>query len=203
MASCAWQTVALLLGSIGMVGTFTATLMPQWKVSAFMGNNLIVFETIWEGLWMVCISHIRKHQCRFYESLLALPPALIASRGLMCTACVLSVIAFLIAVSGMKHIRCPGNDEQMKSKILLAAGVLFLLTGVIVLIPVSLVANNIIKDFHNPAIPVARKRELGAALYVGWITSVFLISGGAIFGSISCCAERLGRHRNASTSNNR
>ncbi|KAJ7320513.1 hypothetical protein JRQ81_020024 [Phrynocephalus forsythii] len=196
MACCAWQTVALLLGSIGMVGTFTITLMPQWKVSAFTGNNLIVFETIWEGLWMVCISHIkRKHQCQFYKSSLALPPALTASRGLMCAACVLSVIAFLIAVSGMKHIQCPGHDEQTKSKVLLAAGVLFLLTGVIVLIPVSLVANNIIKDFHNPAIPVAQKRELGAALYVGWITSAFLISGGAIFGSsFSCCVENSGRH---------
>ncbi|XP_061485464.1 claudin-8-like [Rhineura floridana] len=203
MACCALQTVALLLGSIGMVGTFTVTLMPQWKVSAFTENNIIVFETIWEGLWMVCVSHIKKYQCKFYESLLALPPALEASRGLMCTACVLSVIAFLIAIAGMKCIQCPGNNDQIKSKILLAAGVIFLLTGVIVLIPVSLTANKIIKDFYNPLIQAARKRELGAALYLGWITSAFLISGGAIFCSFCGSAEKPGRYRDSSLSSHR
>ncbi|KAH0624874.1 hypothetical protein JD844_032745 [Phrynosoma platyrhinos] len=203
MACCALQTVALLLVSIGMVGTFTVTLMPQWKVSAFTGNNIIVFETIWEGLWMVCVSHIRKYQCKFYESMLALPMAFEASRGLMCTACVLSVIAFLIAVSGMKCMQCPGNDEQTKRKILLTAGVIFLLTGIIVLIPVSLIANNIIKDFYNPVNQVARKRELGAALYIGWITSGFLITGGAIFCSFCSCPEKPGRHRYSAPTSHR
>ncbi|XP_066478155.1 claudin-8-like [Tiliqua scincoides] len=194
MASCALQTGALLLGSIGMFGTFIITLMPQWKVSAFTGSNIIVFETIWEGLWMVCVSHINKYQCKFYESLLALPPALEASRGLMCAACVLSAVAFLIAVAGMKCIRCPGNKEQMKSKILLAAGVTFLLTGVIELIPVSWFASNIIKDFYSPVHQVARKYELGAALYLGWIASVCLVCGGAIFCSFYCCSEKPERH---------
>ncbi|KAF7251323.1 Claudin-8 [Varanus komodoensis] len=183
-----------MLGIIGMAGTFATTLMPQWKVSAFMGN-IIVFETIWEGLWMVCVSHIKKHQCKFYGSLLALPTALDVSRALMCIACVLSVIAFLVALAGMKCIRCPGNDEQVKSKILLAAGALFLLTGVIVLSLVSFVAHNIIKDFHNPAIHVTQKRELGAALYLGWSTSAFLISSGAIFFSFCHCTEKPGRYR--------
>ncbi|XP_053167835.1 claudin-8-like [Hemicordylus capensis] len=203
MACCTLQMVALLLGSIGMVGTFTVTLMPQWKVSAFTGNNIIVFEKIWEGLWMVCVSHINKYQCKFYGSLLALPPALEASRGLMCTACGLSAVTFLIAIAGMKCITWPVSNEQMKSKILLAAGGIFLLTGVIVLIPVSLVANNIIRDFYNPVNPLARKHELGAALYLGWITSVFLISGGAMFCSFCHCAEKSGGYRYSSPASHR
>ncbi|XP_060622894.2 claudin-8-like [Anolis sagrei] len=190
MACCALQTVALLLVSIGTLGTFTVTLLPQWKVSAFTGNNIVVFEKIWEGLWMACVSHIRQYQCKFYQSTLALPMTLDASRGLMCTACALSVVAFLIAISGMKWIRCPGKDEETKSKLLLSAGIIFLLTGVIVLIPVSMIANNIITDFYNPANQLARKYELGAALYLGWITSGFLISGGAIFCSFFSCAEK-------------
>ncbi|XP_053242544.1 claudin-8-like [Podarcis raffonei] len=203
MACCALQTVALLLGGIGMVGTLTVTLMPQWKVSAFTESNIIVFETIWEGLWMVCVNHFKKHQCKFYGSLLALPPALEASRGLMCTACALSVIAFLIAIAGTKCIRCPGSNEQMKNKILLAAGAIFLLTGVIVLIPVSWTAKNIIEDFHNPGIQFGQKRELGPALYLGWITSACLISGGAIFCSFCGSAEKPGRYRDSSPSSRR
>ncbi|KAJ6644734.1 hypothetical protein lerEdw1_013605 [Lerista edwardsae] len=200
MACCALQTGALLLGSIGVMGTCIVTLMPQWKVSAFTGSNIVVFETIWEGLWMGCVSHINKHQCKFYESPLALPLALEVSRGLMCAACALSVIAFLIAIVGMKCTRCPGIHEQMKSKILLAAGLTFLLTGVIELIPVSWVANNIIKDFYNPAHQIARKYELGAALYLGWIASAFLLCGGAIFCSFNCCAEKPEKHLYSSPS---
>ncbi|XP_062983454.1 claudin-8-like [Elgaria multicarinata webbii] len=186
----ALQTAALVLGSIGLAGTFTATLMPQWKVSAFTGSSIIVFETIWEGLWMVCVNHINKHQCKVYESVLALPTNLDVSRGLMCTACAFSVLALLLSIVGMKCTRCPGIDEQKKSKFLLSAGVFFLLTGLMVLIPVSLVADNIIKEFHSPVIQASQKRELGAALYLGWVTSAFLICAGALFcQSCHCAAE--------------
>lgn len=189
MAFCPVQMIAWLLGIIGMFGTVIVTLMPQWKVSAFTGNNIIVFETIWEGLWMVCVSHIKNYQCEFYKSILALPPMLDAARGLMCTACALSIIACLTAFAGMKCIRSPGSNEQVKRNILFTAGVSFFLAGVFVLIPVSCIANTIIEDFYNPEIQAARKRELGAALYLGWISGAFLICGGGMFCGFCCCPE--------------
>ncbi|XP_007428023.1 claudin-17 [Python bivittatus] len=189
MAFCPLQMVAWLFGIIGTIGTVIVTLMPQWKVSAFTGNNIIVFETIWEGLWMVCVSHIKNYQCEFYKSILALPPILDTARGLMCTACALSVIACLIAFAGMKCIQSPGSNEQVKRNILFTAGAIFLLTGVFVLIPVSWIANDIIEDFYNPEIQAARKRELGAALYLGWISAAFLICGGVMFCGFCCCSE--------------
>lgn len=186
MATSALQYAGLLLGGVGMVGTVVVTIMPQWKVSAFIGSNIVVFENIWEGLWMSCMSHTNfRLQCKIYDSMLALPPDLQASRGLMCAASVLSVLAFLTAVLGMHCTKCTGDDDKAKSPILLAAGILFIVVGLVVLIPVSWVANSIITDFYNPIVEDGQKRELGEALYLGWTTALVMLAGGAILSCVS------------------
>ncbi|XP_066111081.1 claudin-8 [Saccopteryx bilineata] len=186
MATLALQYTGLLLGGVGMVGTVAVTIMPQWRVSAFIGSNIVVFETIWEGLWMNCMSHANfRLQCKIYDSLLALPPDLQASRGLMCAASVLSVLAFLTAILGMRCTKCTGDDDKAKSPILLMAGILFIIVGMVVLIPVSWVANSIIRDFYNPIVDDGQKRELGEALYLGWTTALVMTAGGAILSCVS------------------
>lgn len=186
MATSALQYAALVLGGAGMVGTVAVTIMPQWRVSAFIGSNIVVFENIWEGLWMNCIRQANiRMQCKIYDSLLALSPDLQASRGLMCAASLLSFLAFMTAILGMKCTRCTGDDDKAKGPILLTAGIMFIVTGLVVLIPVSWVANSIIRDFYNPIVDNGQKRELGEALYLGWITALVLLAGGAIF----CCAS--------------
>lgn len=196
MATYALQIVALMLGGLGLVGTVAVTLMPQWRVSAFIESNIVVFENLWEGLWMNCMRHVNiRMQCKIYDSLLALSPDLQASRGLMCTACVLSCLAFLLAILGMKCTRCSGDDEKAKGYILLTAGILLIITGLVVLIPVSWVANSIIRDFYNPIVDVAQKRELGDALYLGWTTALVLIAAGALFCCASGCSEKNRRYR--------
>ncbi|KAG6934528.1 claudin 8 [Chelydra serpentina] len=191
MACWALQITGLILGGIGMIGTFAITAMPQWRVSAFIEGNIVVFENIWEGLWMNCVYQVNiKMQCKFYDTVLALPPILEVSRGLMCFAVMLSVIAFLTAITGMKCTLCVGDNKQVRSTILLAAGIIFILTGILILIPVSWTANNIIGDFYNPAVHAGLKRDLGAALYLGWVSSAFLMIGGAIFCSFYSCADK-------------
>uniref|UniRef100_A0A8C2Y775 Claudin n=1 Tax=Coturnix japonica TaxID=93934 RepID=A0A8C2Y775_COTJA len=129
MINGALQIAGLLLGGLGMIGTFAVTGMPQWRVSAFIENNIIVFETIWEGLWMHCIRQANiRMQCKVYDSVLALSPDLQASRGLMCAGSVLSFLAFLVATVGMKCTRCRQSGWPTKGYILLAAGLLFILS---------------------------------------------------------------------------
>ncbi|XP_053312486.1 claudin-8-like [Spea bombifrons] len=184
MESGALQIAGLVLGGIGIIGTCAVTGMPQWRVTAFIESNIVVFETLWEGLWMNCFRQVNiRMQCKVYDSLLALTPDLQAGRALMCAAVVLSFIAFMIAVVGMKCTRCGGDNERTKGIILLVAGILFILSGVVVLIPVSWTANQIIRDFYNPLVNVAQKRELGEALYLGWVTALLLMAGGLIL----CC----------------
>ncbi|XP_043927338.1 claudin-8-like [Protopterus annectens] len=190
MAVAALEIVGLCLGVIGLIGTTAVTGMPQWRVTAFIESNIVVFETIWEGLWMNCIRHANiRMQCKVYDSLLALTPDLQAARGLMCVAVILTLLAVLIAIIGMKCTRCTGDNERVKGYIVLTAGIIFILAGVIVLIPVSWTGHNIIRDFYNPLVDLAQKRELGEALYIGWATAGVLIAGGAILCCTCCCAK--------------
>ncbi|XP_057553170.1 claudin-17 [Hippopotamus amphibius kiboko] len=196
MAFYPLQIAGLVFGFFGMVGTLATTLLPQWRVSAFVGSNIIIFERLWEGLWMNCIRQVRvRLQCKFYDSLLALPPVLEAARALMCVAVALSLIALLIGICGMKKIQCTGSNERVKAYLLGISGVLFILTGIFVLIPVCWTANIIITDFYNPAVHIGQKRELGAALFLGWAsTAVLFIAGGLLCG-FCCCNRKKRRHR--------
>ncbi|XP_009639258.1 claudin-8-like [Egretta garzetta] len=188
MVGGALQLAGLLVGGIGMIGTFAVTGMPQWRVSAFIENNIIVFETIWEGLWMHCIRQVNiRLQCKVYNSVLALSLDLQASRGLMCAGSVLSFLAFVVAVIGMK---CTQSSWQAKGYTILMAGLLFILSGAVELISVCWVANTIISDFYNPVVNVAQKRELGEALHLGWAAAFCLLAAGAIFCCFCCCGEK-------------
>ncbi|NXH08615.1 CLD8 protein, partial [Loxia leucoptera] len=175
------QITGLVFGGVGMLGTLAATAMPQWRVSAYGEANMVVFESIWEGLWMDCISQLGlRLQCKLYDSVLALPPPLEALRALMCLAVLLAIVAFLVAIVGVKYSQ-PSKEGPQVSPFILAAGVAFLLTGSLVLVPVSWTGGGIVRDFYDPAVPAPLKRELGAALYVGWASSALLLAAGAMY----------------------
>ncbi|XP_003410362.1 claudin-17 [Loxodonta africana] len=191
MAFYPLQIAGLVLGFFGMLGTLATTLLPQWRVSAFIGSNIIVFERIWEGLWMACVRQATvRLQCKFYSSMLELPPALEAARALMCVAAALSLISLLIGICGMKQIQCTGSNKRVKVYLLGTSGALFILTGIFILIPVCWTANIIIRDFYNPAIHVGQKRELGAALFLGWASVAVLFIGGGLLCGYWCCNRK-------------
>ncbi|XP_078088107.1 claudin-8-like [Mustelus asterias] len=195
MVSSALQITSLILAVIGLVGTCAVTGLPQWKVTAFIGAKLVIFENRWQGLWMNCVRQANiRMQCKIYESFLILSPELQASRALMCVAVALAFLSILTAALGMKCTRGLIESEQVKRRILLAAGVLLILTGIIVLIPVSWVAHTIIRNFYDPLVPEAVKHELGEALYIGWATAAFLIIAGAML----CCSCLGGEEKNYS-----
>lgn len=68
------EIAALCVGLVGLIGAAAVTGMPMWKVTAFIGENIIVMETRWEGLWMNCYRQANiRMQCKVYDSLLYLP----------------------------------------------------------------------------------------------------------------------------------
>uniref|UniRef100_A0ACB8EDK1 Claudin-3 n=1 Tax=Sphaerodactylus townsendi TaxID=933632 RepID=A0ACB8EDK1_9SAUR len=172
------------LSVLGWIGCIFSCGLPMWRVTAFIGYNIVTAQITWEGLWMDCVvQSTGQMQCKVYDSMLALAPDLQAARALTVISIVLGLLGILVFLMGAQCTRCI-EDDSMKAKVTIVSGVIFLLAGILVLIPVSWSANTIIRDFYNVAVPQALKRELGASLYVGWAAAALSLFGGALL----CCS---------------
>lgn len=115
--------------------------------------------------------------------MLALPQDLQAARALCVISIVLGLLALLVSIVGAKCTNCI-EEAAAKARVMVAAGVAFLCAALCQLIPVSWTAHSVISDFYNPVIYEQQKREMGAALYLGWGAAAMLLVGGAIL----CCS---------------
>ncbi|XP_035535765.1 claudin-4-like [Morone saxatilis] len=180
MVSAGFQIVGTALCIIGWIGAIVACALPQWKVTAFIGQSIVTAQTNWEGIWMSCVvQSTGQMQCKVYDSMLALSSDLQAARALIIISILVGIVGILLSLAGGKCTNCV-EDEGSKAKIGVASGVVFIIAGVMCLIPVSWTANTIIRDFYNPIMMSSQKRELGAALFIGWGASALLILGGAL-----------------------
>nr|AAG44257.1 transmembrane tight junction protein claudin [Xenopus laevis] len=184
MASTGLQILGMAMSIIGWVGSIISCALPMWRVTAFIGNNIVVAQIIWEGLWMNCIvQSTGQMQCKVYDSMLALAQDLQAARALTVICILVALLAMFIGIVGAKCTNCI-EDENTKAKVSMVSGIVFLVAGILMLIPVCWSANSIIRDFYNPLVVEAQKRELGAALYIRWASSALLLLGG----SLLCCS---------------
>ncbi|KAL3991447.1 collagen type III alpha [Sarotherodon galilaeus] len=162
MVSAGFQMLGTALCIIGWIGVIVICALPQWRVSAFIGQNISTGQM----------------QCKVYDSMLALSSDLQAARALTIIAILLGIIGILLAMAGGKCTNCV-EDEGSKSKIGIASGVVFIIAGVLCLVPVCWTANTVIQEFYNPMYNASQKRELGASLFIGWGAGGLLIIGGA------------------------
>ncbi|XP_035998863.1 claudin-4-like [Fundulus heteroclitus] len=180
MASQGLQILGILLSFIGWLGTIITCALPMWKVTAFIGLNIVTSQVIFEGLWMYCVTQITGHlQCRVYDSLLQLPQDLQAARAMVIISVIVGAFGILTAIVGGKCTNCMENKAS-KAKACIVSGVIFIITALLILIPVSWSARTIISGFYNPVLFSAQRRELGAALYIGWVSAGLLLLGGIL-----------------------
>lgn len=177
------QVMGIALAVLGWLASMLACALPMWRVTAFIGSNIVTAQTIWEGLWMSCVvQSTGQMQCKMYDSLLALPQDLQAARALVIICIIVAALGVLLALVGGKCTNCV-EDETSKAKTMIVAGVVFILAGLLIIIPTSWTAHNVIRDFYNPLVASGQKREMGASLYIGWAASGLLLLGGALL----CC----------------
>ncbi|XP_058601324.1 claudin-4-like [Onychostoma macrolepis] len=157
----------------------------MWRVTAFIGTNIVTSQIFWEGIWMsFVVESTGQMQCKVYDSMLALSPDLKAARVLLVFSILVGIAGILVAlVSG----KCTNfiAEERGKVKASIVAGVLLMGSGVLCLITVSWTAVIIVNDFYNPLLLDAQRRELGASLFLGWAAGVLLVLGGGLLCS-SC-----------------
>ncbi|XP_033906717.2 claudin-4-like [Acipenser ruthenus] len=182
--SAGLEFLGLALCVFGWIAAIITCALPMWRVTSFIGNNIVTSQTIWEGLWMNCVvQSTGQMQCKIYDAMLALPQDLQAARALTVISIILALLAILISIVGARCTTCI-EDEGSKAKVMIISGVLFIIAGVMQLIPVSWSANTIVRDFYNPLLTDAQRRDFGSSLYSGWTAAVLLILGGALL----CCS---------------
>lgn len=171
------------LAIIGWVMAIVVCALPMWKVSAFIGQNIVTAQTNWVGIWMSCVvQSTGQMQCKVYDSMLALGSDLQAARALCVISILVGVVGILLAMAGGKCTNCI-EDDSAKAKVGIAAGVIFIISGLLCLIPVCWTANSVIQDFYNPVVASSQKMEIGASLYIGWAAAALMMIGGGLL----CC----------------
>ncbi|KAK3555625.1 hypothetical protein QTP86_025621 [Hemibagrus guttatus] len=188
MVSAGMQMLGAALGVLGWIGVIVVCALPMWRVTAFIGNNIVTSQIQWEGIWMNCVvQSTGQMQCKVYDSMLALSSDLQAARALTVISVVVGIMGILLAMAGGKCTNCI-EDEKSKGKVAVVAGIIFIISGILCLIPVCWTAQTVIRDFYNPLVNQAQKRELGASLFIGWGAAALLIIGGALL-CTSCPRE--------------
>ncbi|XP_026794768.1 claudin-4 [Pangasianodon hypophthalmus] len=176
------QLLAAFLAFLGFLGTILIAALPMWKMSAFVGANIVTTQIFWEGLWMTCVLQSTRHmQCKAYDSILALPQYLQATRALICISLAAGVVAIGLMVVGARCTNFFRDEWNRKARIGIVAGVVYIVAGILCLIAVSWSAHIIIQSFYNPQVISANKGELGACIYIGWVAGFLLVLGGGIF----------------------
>lgn len=184
MANAGIQLLGFCLAFLGFIGSIASTVMVEWKASSYAGDNIITAQALYEGLWKTCASQSTGQiQCKVYDSLLQLPGIVQGTRGLMLASVLLSFIAMLVAVVGMRCTTCMADSPQQKDKVALAGGVVFIIAGLLALVGTSWYGHRVAQDFYNPFTPTNSRYEFGSALYVGWGAACLSIIGG----SFLCC----------------
>ncbi|NWW69106.1 CLD2 protein, partial [Ifrita kowaldi] len=188
MVSMGLQLLGYTVAFLGYIGTLTATLLPSWKTSSYIGSSIVTAVSFTKGLWMECATYSTGiTQCDIYSSLLNLPADIQAAQALMVSSCAVSSLACLLSVVGM---RCTvfSQGSPGKDRVAVAGGAVFVLGGLLCFIPLVWNIHVVLRDFRNPVLPDSMKFELGEALYLGTISSLLTLIGGFIL-CTSCPAR--------------
>ncbi|XP_060765451.1 claudin-7-B [Neoarius graeffei] len=186
MANKGLQLLGFILAVIGLAGLIAGTIMPQWQMSAYVGDNIITAVAMYQGLWMSCAyQSTGQIQCKIYDSMLQLNSALQATRALMVISILLSAIGLGVATMGMKCTNCGGDDKVKKSRIAMTGGIILLLGALCAIIACSYFSYQIIRDFYSPFTPVNTKYEFGGAIFVTWAGAFLTVFGGGLLAA-SC-----------------
>uniref|UniRef100_A0A8B9K704 Claudin 20 n=1 Tax=Astyanax mexicanus TaxID=7994 RepID=A0A8B9K704_ASTMX len=191
MPSSTMQMLAFILALLGVLGATVATLLPNWKVSADVGSNIMTAISQMQGLWMDCTWYSTGvFSCTLKYSVLALPAYLQTARTTMVLSCMLATFGLCLAALGLKCTHW-GGSHRSKGHTAIAAGACFVIAGVLCLVPASWFTNEVITTFLDSKVPKSSKYEPGGAVYVAFVSAGFFLAGGVIF-CLSCPRRRNG-----------
>lgn len=158
---------------LGWLVTIICCVLPFWR-----GTKVSEEIIIWEGLWDVCEAQgLEILQCVKY-SRTTLPQDIQVSRVLVVTCIVITWMGLLL--DRYRGDRTCVPNTSTKEKMMVVTSVLFLGLDVLLLVSVSWVTHNVIHG--NSLSLLLMETMMGVSLYLGWLSSLLLLLGGAFLG---------------------
>ncbi|XP_019727180.1 claudin-9-like [Hippocampus comes] len=199
MASGPLELVGFFLGLIGLLGTLVTTVLPYWEVSVDIDTKFLgVMDTNMNGLWMKCFNKVNGAiMCEMHKAFLMLPYDVQVSRVLMLGSLGLSLVGLLVAVVGMQCTVWLERSLVLKRRVAGMSGCFLLVAGLASLVPVSMSASNVIRNFNMVAATL--KYVPGSCLYLGITSAVVSILGGGMLAASFYEGQECGGRRGAYT----
>ncbi|XP_017292639.1 claudin-4-like [Kryptolebias marmoratus] len=189
MSKIARETTGQIISFVGLCLAAVTCGIPFWRVTSFIGANIVSGQIIWDGLWMRCVMQSTgQMQCSLTNNVLSLSQDLQAARALVIICLVVGLIGFIVSFVGAKCTSCLKTDQGSAIAVI-SAGVLIILSAILILIPVCWSAAITISDFASPTLTQTQKREIGASIYIGWASAGILLIGGIVL-TTSCPPRR-------------
>uniref|UniRef100_A0A4W6FQQ9 Uncharacterized protein n=1 Tax=Lates calcarifer TaxID=8187 RepID=A0A4W6FQQ9_LATCA len=158
----------LVLCLMGILGVCVVCGLPMWRETSFVGANIV---TVWDGLWLHCIVQATgQMQCKRHTSSVTLTVDIQAGRALTLISIIAGLLGFIACLLG---------------------GALCILSGILCLVSVTWSAGLTISIYNDPFVAAPLKREVGSSIYIGWVSSVLLLLGGALICFVCRKKERL------------
>ncbi|XP_021445957.2 claudin-4-like [Oncorhynchus mykiss] len=165
------EVVGIALGVIGLILTIVVCALPTWIEITIIEANVTTTEVVTYGLWMSCVAQdMGQTQCEVYNSIF--DPA----RAMFPTAIILGVLGVTISMVGAKCTNCI-KDETSQTKLIIIAGIVFILAGILILITLFMVTITVQINYF---IQSKGNFELGNSLYFGWVAAALLLIAGFI-----------------------
>ncbi|KAM9299552.1 claudin-8-like [Gastrophryne carolinensis] len=199
------QILGIIAGAIGMILTWVVTFLPQWRLFVLTENNSLVVDggrvdgewiSRWDGLWVTCVTQMRAYSqgasdCRGYESMVSLTNDLKAGRVFMGFAIAVTLLAFIFSLVAVLLSRCCCVDYRDQCCLSLTAGIFYILSAVLVLVPVVWTTRNIVQGTYDASLTGGAVRiQVGESLILAYPTVAFLLLGGLILCFVCCCYRR-------------
>ncbi|XP_026090203.1 claudin-4-like [Carassius auratus] len=119
MVSAGLQILGICQATLGFLGSSIVCGLPKWKVTAFIGSNIVTKQNFWEGLWMNCVvQSTGQMQCKVYDILLALPQDLQGTQALVIIAIIADIATRMTFFLMTDIVRGQGSYNCLSRSIL-------------------------------------------------------------------------------------
>ncbi|CAK8698658.1 unnamed protein product [Clavelina lepadiformis] len=177
------QISAFVLGLMATAACVTATFWNQWAVSGPESGGIAGPIWLWRSLWGECMQYQGgQYHCEEQASMLEDDAYLIIIRALMCISIIFSTGACFLTLVGLQCSRLLDDAPNKKRKLMFVSCCLHACAGVFTLGSMAWYTGLVVREYFSwENQDNIFRYEIGAAVYLGYVSSFF-----SIFAAIAC-----------------